>query len=282
MIIYEVQQGSTEWNRLRAGVVTASMFATARSMVGQLTDQQAKYVDALIAGDTEAAAKSKAGYKSTPRAKAIDAALAGKPIGDYSDASKKYAFRLAVERISGEPLDEGFSTWAMKRGQELEPEARIRHEEKLGKFVKQVGFMTTDDNKFGVSVDSLIDDDDDGEGGGEYKCFVDPDKIRAIVIDDNWGDIPDQVQGGLWLTGRKWWDMCLYCPALRNAHLDFIRKRVERDEDYIEQLEMDMIAFEEIVSKWAARPFTPAANRWTIRRWWRCCAGPARSSWARR
>lgn len=249
MIVYEVQQGSPEWNDLRAGVVTASMFATARSMVGQLTEQQAEYVDALLSGATEDAARAKARYKSAPRAKAIDAALAGKPIGDYSDASKSYAFRLAVERISGEPLDEGFSTWAMRRGNELEPEARIRHEENLGQFVEQVGFMTTDDKKFGVSVDSLIGDD----GGGEYKCFVDPDKLRDIIIYDNWGTIPDQVQGGLWLTGRKWWDMCLYCPALRNAHLDFIRKRVKRDEDYIEQLEMDMVAFEKIVCNWVKR-----------------------------
>jgi len=250
MITYECQQGSPEWHDLRAGVVTASMFATARSMVGQLTKQQDIYVKSLIAGDSEQLAKSKAGYKSTPKAKAIDATLKGEKVGDYSDASKDYAFRLAVERISGEPLDEGmFQTYAMRRGNELEPEARARHVEDLGQFVQQVGFMTTDDKKFGVSVDSLIGED----GGGEYKCFIDPGKLRDIVIYDDWGTIPDQVQGGLWLTGRKWFDTCLYCPALRSARLDFIRKRVVRDEDFIEQLEMDMVAFEEVVCNWVKR-----------------------------
>ncbi|AOE60405.1 hypothetical protein QZH45_14320 [Pseudomonas corrugata] len=36
-----------------------------------------------------------------------------------------YAFELAVERIGGAPLDGGFETWQMRRGHELEPEARI-------------------------------------------------------------------------------------------------------------------------------------------------------------
>ena len=249
MISYEAEQGSREWHQARAGVVTASMFATARSKVGQLTDQQAIYVASLASGDSEQMAKSKAKYKTSPRAKAIESALAGKPIGDYSDASKNYAFRLAVERISDKPLDEGFMTWAMQRGHELEPDARSRHITDIKRFVKKAGFATTDDGKFGCSADSLILED----GGGEYKCFIDPEKLRSIIINDDWGNIPDQVQGCLWVTGRKWWDMCLYCPALENAGLDFVRKRVSRDENYIEQLEEDMIIFEKIVSEWEAK-----------------------------
>ena len=34
--------------------------------------------------------------------------------GGFTEAAEDYAFRVAVERISGAPLDEGFSTWAMK------------------------------------------------------------------------------------------------------------------------------------------------------------------------
>ena len=44
--------------------------------------------------------------------------------GEFTEEAKNYAFRLAVERISGTPLDEGFQTWQMKRGHELEPEAQ--------------------------------------------------------------------------------------------------------------------------------------------------------------
>lgn len=40
--------------------------------------------------------------------------------GDFTEAAKDYAFRLAFERISGQLMDEGFTTWQMDRGHELE------------------------------------------------------------------------------------------------------------------------------------------------------------------
>ena len=43
----------------------------------------------------------------------------GKNAGGFKEDAKDYAFRLAIERISGKPLDEGFETWQMKRGHEL-------------------------------------------------------------------------------------------------------------------------------------------------------------------
>src|SRR5690606_922982 len=98
--------------------------------------------------------------------------------GDYGDKAKNYAFRLAIERISKTPLDEGFETWQMARGHELEPAARMAHEVRHGVLVEEVGFITTDDGKFGASADGFIDDDE----GAEYKCFVSPEKLRAIYL----------------------------------------------------------------------------------------------------
>lgn len=246
MIIVTCDQGTPEWFQARAGVITASMFNTIRKKVGGLDEKQKKFVDSILAGRDEPEAMADAGYKSAPKAKAVQLALAGEPVGDYSEASKTYAFRLAVERISGEPLDEGFQTWAMKRGQELEEDCRLRHEEDIGELVDLAGFVHTEDRKFGCSADSLI-----GElGGGEYKCFISPDKLRDIVIFDDWGEVTDQVQGCMWLTGRKWWDMCLYCPALKSVGKDFVRKRIDRDDEYIEAMEADLLAFEKMVSGW--------------------------------
>lgn len=246
MIVVECAQGTPEWHQARAGVITASMFSEVRKVVGGLTEQQQKYVDAIRAGKSIAQAKEIAGYRSLPKAAGIEKAIAGEPVGDYSDAAKDYAFRLAVERISGEPLDEGFETWSMRRGRELEEDCRIYHERDIQEFVQLAGFVMTDDEKFGCSADSLISE----TGGAEYKCFIAPDKLRRIVVDDDWGDIADQVQGCLWITGRKWWDMCLYCPALKNADKHFIRKRVSRNENHIEQLESDLVRFEAMVTEW--------------------------------
>ena len=205
MIIVNCDQGSPEWHRARAGVITASMFSTARERL-----------------------------KTGPNK------------GDFSAKAKDYAFRLAIERISGQPLDEGFETWSMARGHELEPAARMAHELATGLVIEHAGFVLTDDSLFGASADGLINDD----GGSEYKCFVSPEKLRNILLEDDWSTLTDQVQGCLWITGRKWWDQCLYCPALEPVGKHFTRLRVERDDNHIEAMETELMQFARLVSQY--------------------------------
>lgn len=163
--------------------------------------------------------------------------------GKFTEAAKDYAFRLAIERISGTPLDEGFSTWQMKRGNELEPTARAIHEEVTGLLVDRAGFVTTDDGLFGASADGLIGD----KGGSEYKCLVSPERLRDVLLDDDISDFTDQVQGCMWITGREWWHFGLYCPALASIGKDFFLREVARDDDYIETMELDLIEFNSMV-----------------------------------
>lgn len=175
-----------------------------------------------------------------------DTYKSGKNKGDYKAAALNYAFRLAIERISGVPLDEGFSTWQMKRGNELEPEARARHEFAIGLEVMPTGMVKTTDGKFGASADGLIGED----GGSEYKCLVSPERIRDIIIDGDLSEFTDQVQMCMWLTGRQWWHFCLYCPALEPAGKDLIIYELKRDDDYIYEMEKDLIAFDNLVCKY--------------------------------
>ena len=86
-------------------------------------------------------------------------------------------------------------------------------------MLEQVGFITTDDGKFGASADGLVGDDE----GDEYKCFVSPEKLRAIYLHSDISEVVDQCDGGLWVTGRKVWNFALYCPALKPIGLP--RKR---------------------------------------------------------
>lgn len=249
MIIYNVTQGSEEWFSVRAGVISASNFAECRKIVGGLTKQQQMYVTAIKQGCSEDDALSVAGYKSRPKSEIIQRALDGERVGDYSGAAKDYAFRLAVERISGKSLDEGFQTLYMKRGNELEPYARMAHESKIMHPVEQVGFVTTPCGRFGASADGFIGDD----GGAEYKCFLAPEKIRSFWLDYDPSMVMDQVQGGMWITGRKWWDICMYCPELEAAGKDLWMRRIGRDDDYIYDLEQDLIRFEQLVSEYEAK-----------------------------
>lgn len=166
--------------------------------------------------------------------------------GDFSSKAKDYAFRLAIERISGEPLDEGFETWQMKRGHDLEPEARMEHEAKTGLFVKRAGFVKTDDGLFGASADGLINDD----GGSEYKCFLAPEKLRSIILDHDIGEVREQAQGCMWLTRRNWWHVGLYCPALSAAEKQFTMIEVQRDDNFIEAMEKDLWQFAMLVAQY--------------------------------
>lgn len=201
--IIEVDQGSHEWHRARAGAITASMFSEVRKRM-----------------------------KSGPNK------------GDFSQAAKDYAFRLAIERISGEPLsDEQFSTYAMRRGNELEPEARLLHESHISMLIEHAGFVRTQDGRFGASADGLINHD----GGSEYKCLVDPARISQIILSNDISEFTDQVQGGLWLTGRDWWHFCLYCPALEPVGKELVIFEVRRDDNYIAALEADLITFDRLV-----------------------------------
>lgn len=152
--------------------------------------------------------------------------------GGLGEKAKDHAFGLAIERISGVPLDGGFETWQMKRGHELEPEARWRHQEEIGVVIQEVGVILTEDGVFGGSADGLIGSD----GGSEYKCLVSPESLRDVLITGNIEEYRPQVQGCLWLSGRAWWDFCLYCPALKPAGRDLTRWRIPRDDKYIDEV----------------------------------------------
>jgi len=110
----------------------------------------------------------------------------------------------------------------------------------------EVGLILTDDFRFGASADGLIDAD----GGAEYKCFVNPEKLRTILIDNDFSTMQDQVQGGMWITRRQWWDMCLYCPDLEIIGQGLSRHRATRDDDYIEALEQDLIRFDREICRY--------------------------------
>ncbi len=203
MIIIECDQGSPEWFLERSGSITASNFAECRKRL-----------------------------------------KSGANKGGFTAKAKEYAFRLAIERISGVQLDEDkFETFEMRRGRDLEPEARRLHEEKINDLVEQTGIVFTDDRLFGASADGLIGKD----GSSEYKCFISPKSLMPILLDGDIESCEDQVQGQLWITGRKWSDFVLYCPALKSIGKDLTIIRVDRDDSFIDAMEIELLEFNTLV-----------------------------------
>jgi hypothetical protein len=243
--VINCEQGSDDWHKARAGVITASNFKIARQRVGGLDERQQKYVEAIRSGVSELQARVVAGYKNAPTSETVQRALAGEKVGDLSELAKNYAFRVAFERISGEPMDEGYETWQMSRGHELEPEAREEHQILEGVLVERAGFVVTEDNVFGASADGLIGT----KGGSEYKCFVSPASLRPVLLLNDIAEVTDQVQGCMWITGRDWWHLGFYCPALRAINYPLHLVRIARDDNYIASMEADLLEFKAEVDR---------------------------------
>jgi hypothetical protein len=207
MIALNYPQGSDDWLRARLGVCTASRF----------TDARARLTKASKNGN------------------------AGDPAGD----AIKYAWLLAVETIAGEPLDETSTTYAMRRGRDLEPVARSVYEKRTGAWVEEVSLVLTDDSRFGYSADGFVDDD----GLVEIKCPMSAEKLGNVWANPDEAHLEylDQINGGLWITGRKWCDLVVYCPWLAPVGKDLFVKRIYRNDDAIEKLESDLVGFMRLV-----------------------------------
>lgn len=145
----------------------------------------------------------------------------------------KYLRELASETIRGW-VEDGYSNEHMARGQEQEDDARRAFAFEHAIEPIRVGFIRR--GRVGCSPDSLIGDD----GGLEIKSALGHIQIDRLQR----GRLPPehvaQVQGSLWVTGRKWWSFVSFSPDLPLMHV-----RVERDEEYIARLAKAVTAFTE-------------------------------------
>lgn len=171
--------------------------------------------------------------------------------GAMSKACISYAMDVARERCGGAVLST-FANAAMRMGTEQEPVARMAYELETGAMVMEAGFICTDDRKFGVSVDGRIESD----GLWECKTMVSSDTLFTAVVDGDISEYIDQCNGAMWLLGAKWIDLHLWVYDM--PHLSQII-RIERNDDVIEALETDLIAFERLVTEYETKLRAKAA-----------------------
>ena len=142
---------------------------------------------------------------------------------------KTLVTKLVAERMTGKQ-ESTYMNDDMKRGKELEAEARCAYELETGNMVTEVGFCKLD-NYVGSSPDGLIGD----KGGVEIKCFnaykfVDYLYTQKIDTGYEW-----QCQFNMFVTDREWWDYVVYNPDFDNP---LIIKRINRDEVAIEKIKL--------------------------------------------
>lgn len=159
-----------------------------------------------------------------------------------------YLWEVAIERLTGKPAQH-YENAAMMHGTEYEPLARMAYEAATSTMVMEVGFRRHKFVQFvGGSPDGLIGDD----GGWEAKCPFNSAHHLACWLDGMPAEHMPQVQGLMLIEDRKWWDFTSYDPRLPEPYQLYIQ-RIERDENYIKNLMLELDLFLAEVSELLSR-----------------------------
>lgn len=199
-------QRSESWFEQRAGKITASMMHAV-----------------MLERDREP-------FKSGPRK--------GQP-KPAPKALTDYAYQLAAERLTGKPRRQ-IKAAALAWGVEIEPAAVAAYQAETGYIVTECGFFQHPEYAFiGASPDFLVNED----GGGEVKSPESSEVHLETLLVGLPPEHIEQIQGGLWVTGRAWWDFVSYHPDFP-ADLRLYVQRIERDGPYIARLESACLQLE--------------------------------------
>jgi putative phage-type endonuclease len=168
-----------------------------------------------------------------------------KVLSKRGNTRKDYMRQLILERKTG-ITTESFSNDAMEWGTKTEPQARKYYEKVSGYAVVEVGFFPylplaeADRVEFGqyvgVSPDGLVSKN----GIVEIKCPNTNTHLEYIAKGFP-SKYKAQVQGILWVTGRKWCDFISFDPRVEKE--PYCCFNIQRDEPYINNLKDEVSKF---------------------------------------
>jgi putative phage-type endonuclease len=164
--------------------------------------------------------------------------LMAKTKNGYGASRGNYMTELVLERLTGQRA-EGFTNAAMQWGTQIEPDARAAYEFRTNNEVEEVGFIDHPTIPMsGASPDGIIGSD----GLIEIKCPNSSTHIDYLLT----GMVPRkyelQMQWQMACADRAWCDFVSYDPRLP-ANLSLLIKRIDRDDDLITQMELEVVEF---------------------------------------
>src|SRR5258708_24584575 len=138
-----------------------------------------------------------------------------KPSGQADD----YIAELCADLVSQGPpyfteQEHPVNTYAMRNGIHMEPRARAWYQMQSDLEVKQVGFVLTDDCRFGCSPDGLIFADGRPVRGLELKVPLTKTHAKYLIAGIMPAEYLCQVHGGLAVAGLREWDWASYNETL--------------------------------------------------------------------
>lgn len=156
----------------------------------------------------------------------------------YAASRQNYLMQLLCERLAGK-VEESYQSDAMKRGNELEPEARNWYQLETGELVEQVSFIDHPNIAMtGASPDGLVGTD----GLIEIKCPNTATHIDTLRTQKPSDRYLKQMQWQMACTGRQWCDFVSFDNRLPD-NLAYICIRIERDDALIAEIESEVSGF---------------------------------------
>jgi putative phage-type endonuclease len=156
-----------------------------------------------------------------------------------STSRYNYLIQLVSERLTGKKGDNGFINQAMQDGIEREEVARTLYMLKHGE-VDEVGFIDHPTIVMsGASPDGALK----GVNGGiEIKSPIETTHTNTLMTQSVPTKYIPQMQWQMACAGYDFVDFISYNPNFPD-HLQLFVKRLDRDNDYIRQLESEVSAF---------------------------------------
>lgn len=158
--------------------------------------------------------------------------------GQESTVRAKYKMQLVTERLTNMKTDT-YMNQAMQDGIDREPTAREIYEHLKNVKVIETGFVNHHTIEMaGASPDGLVGDD----GIIEIKCPIETTHTTNLLEKKLPSKYKPQVQFQLASTKRRWCDFISFNPNFE-PRLQLSVVRVERDDEYIEKIEFEILKF---------------------------------------
>jgi putative phage-type endonuclease len=163
-----------------------------------------------------------------------------------STSRQNYLVQLVSERLTGKKGD-SFVNQAMLDGIERESVARELYMRTRGVSVTEVGFFDHPTIAMsGASPDGAVNAEEDGKYAGliEIKCPIETTHTNTLMSKEVPSKYKSQIQWQMASVSPnvKWVDFISFNPNFPDTMQLFVA-RVERDNDYIAELEAEVVKF---------------------------------------
>lgn len=207
---WNLEQGTTEWLRARAGVVTASV-----ADVILMDNKRSPFPDDVkitaLAGRGNNMVIFNGQEFTGNKAQCIDWVRDQLPM-IFPEMKKGYLYSLAGQICTG-LVSDSIPFKQAEWGHENEPYARDAYEAKTMEIVEQCGFIYKDESlRCGISPDGIID----LKKGLEIKNpFTTEIHIATAIAGEIKPEYITQCQYSMWVTGFDEWMFCSYDHRMR-------------------------------------------------------------------